>query len=61
MSKPLEQLAAEGQALDSEIIGLPVHTRPNISIASGAMLSIKTGIQNTSTAFNSSECHLTVK
>jgi hypothetical protein len=40
---------------------LPVHTRPNISIASGATLSIETGFQNPSTAFESSECHLTVK
>src|ERR1700722_13212883 len=39
---------------------LPVHTRPNISIASGATLSIETGFQSPSTAFESSECHLTV-
>jgi hypothetical protein len=40
---------------------LPVHTRPNISIASAATVSIETGFQNPSTAFESSECHLAVK
>jgi hypothetical protein len=61
MSKALEQLATEGHALDAELSRLPVHTRPNISIASGATLSLETGFQNTSTAFESSECQLTVK
>jgi hypothetical protein len=40
---------------------LPVHTGPNISIASGPTLPIQTGFQNPSTAFESSECHLAVK
>ena len=40
---------------------LQVHTRQNISIASGDTLSIETGFQNPSTAFESSKCHLAVK
>jgi hypothetical protein len=62
MSEALERLAAEGHALDPELIASSQsNTRPNISIASGATLSIESGFQNSSTAFESSECHLTVK